>query len=325
MRRVIVSPTLRALLALMLVLTLGSIFHAHGAFLHLSTHRDALRQASVHGILAAGMTLVIVSGGIDLSVGSVVALVAVVASTLAMHLGAPSVLTVGAALAVGASCGAISGALVARAGVQPFVATLAMMVFARGLAKFSSGGMKVSTAVRQADGSYQYVDVPPLFRFLDQRVLFDNVSVVTLVFAGCIAAVWVVLSCTVFGRRLYAVGGNEQAARYAGVPVSFTKIAAYAGCGLLAAVAGLCQAAQEQQGDPETGVGYELTAIAMVVMGGTSLAGGRGGAGFTLLGVLTIGYLEKILSINAVPEAGRLVLTGVVLVLAVLVQRSRSR
>jgi ribose transport system permease protein len=100
-------------------------------------------------------------------------------------------------------------------------------------------------------------------------------------------------------------------------------VAAYVASGLFAAVAGLCQAAQEQQGDPEAGVGYELIAIAMVVIGGTSLAGGRGGMGLTLLGVLTIGYLEKILSINAVPEAARLMLTGVVIVVAVLTQRSR--
>jgi ribose transport system permease protein len=107
------------------------------------------------------------------------------------------------------------------------------------------------------------------------------------------------------------------------VPVNFTKTLAYAASGLLAAVAGICQAAQEHQGDPEAGFGYELTAIAVVVIGGTSLAGGRGGIGLTILGALTIGYLEKILSINAVPEASRLMLTGAIIVLAVLTQRAR--
>jgi ribose/xylose/arabinose/galactoside ABC-type transport system permease subunit len=147
---------------------------------------------------------------------------------------------------------------------------------------------------------------------------------VTVIFLACVAVAWVALSKHRWGRYLYAIGGNEEAARLSGVPVVSAKILAYAASGLFAAVAGLCQAAQEEQGDPEAGSGYELYAIAMVVIGGTSLMGGRGGIGLTLLGVLTIGYLDKILSINAVPEAGRLVLTGIIIVAAVLTQR-RSR
>jgi ribose transport system permease protein len=122
---------------------------------------------------------------------------------------------------------------------------------------------------------------------------------------------------------LYAIGGNEEAARLSGVPVVTAKILAYVAAGVFSAVAGICQAAQEQQGDPEAGFTYELVAIEMVVIGGTSLMGGRGGVGLTLLGVLTVGYLEKILSLNAVSEAGRLMLTGVIIVVAVLAQRSR--
>ncbi len=125
-----------------------------------------------------------------------------------------------------------------------------------------------------------------------------------------------------WGRQLFALGGNE-AARLSGVPVNWAKLIAYAAAGLLSAVAGICQAAQEQQGDPEAGATYELTAIAMVVIGGTNLAGGRGGNRPDLtLGILTIGYLEKILDINAVPEAGRLMATGVIIILAVLTQKA---
>jgi ribose transport system permease protein len=181
--------------------------------------------------------------------------------------------------------------------------------------------MKVSTAVQNPDGTYRYVDVPGLFRAIDTRILGDNVSVVTVVFAGCVALAWLLLARHRWGRQLYAIGGNEDAARLSGVPVAAAKTWAYAVAGLFAAVAGICQAAQEQQGDPEAGAGYELSAIAMVVIGGTSLAGGRGGMGLTLLGVLTIGYLDKILSINAVPLAGRLMLQGIIIVLAVLTQR----
>ena len=144
---------------------------------------------------------------------------------------------------------------------------------------------------------------------------------VTLIFAVCVVIAWLALSRHRWGRYLYAIGGNEEAARLSGIPVISAKTWAYIASGAFAAVAGLCQAAQEQQGDPEAGMGYELTAIAMVVIGGTSLMGGRGGMGLTVLGVLTIGYLNKILSINAIPEAGRLVLTGVIIVVAVLTQR----
>ena len=242
---------------------------------------------------------------------------------MAIHWNWPAWQVVPASLVVGTACGTIAGWITAGWRVQPFIATLAMMVFARGLAKYASGGMKVSTAVQNADGTYRYVHVPPLFNYIDRRILGENLSVVTVIFLICVALAWLALSRHCWGRYLYAIGGNEEAARLSGVPVVGAKVCAYAASGLFAAVAGLCQAAQEQQGDPEAGAGYELVAIAMVVIGGTSLMGGRGGIGLTLLGVLTIGYLDKILSINAVPEAGRLVLTGVIIVAAVMTQRRR--
>jgi ribose transport system permease protein len=309
------------LLALALVIAAGAIFNAQGAFFKMVTHRDTLRQAAVYGILACGMTLVIITAGIDLAVGSILALAAVCGATMSIHWNWPAWEVVPATLAVGAACGAVSGIVAAKLGVQPFIATLAMMVSARGLAKYASGGMKVSTVVQNGDGTYQNVPVPPLFRGIDHAVLGGNVSMVTVIFLVCVAVAWVGLAKHRWGRYLYAIGGNEEAARLSGVPVVAAKIWAYAACGLFAAVAGLCQAAQEQQGDPEAGAGYELYAIAMVVIGGTSLMGGRGGICLTLLGVLTIGYLDKILSINAVPEAGRLVLTGIIIVTAVLTQR----
>jgi ribose transport system permease protein len=315
------SPAGRALLALLLVMAAGALFNAQGAFFKIGTHRDTLRQASVYGILACGMTLVIVSGGIDLAVGSILALTAVCAAKMAIHWSWPSWEVAPGGLAVGMICGAVSGIVTASWRVQPFIATLSMMVFARGLAKYASGGMKVSTVVQNADGTYHNVEVPALFRAIDHSILGGNLSMVTVIFLLCVAVAWVALSKHRWGRYLYAIGGNEEAARLSGVPVVRAKIWAYAASGLFSAVAGLCQAAQEQQGDPEAGAGYELFAIAMVVIGGTSLMGGRGGIGLTLIGVLTIGYLDKILSINAVPEAGRLVLTGIIIVAAVLTQR----
>jgi len=318
------TPATRALIALLLVLLIGCIFNANGAFFKLGTHRDALRQASVFGILACGLTLVIISGGIDLAVGSILALVAVIFSLMIIHWEWTAWVAIPLALLCGLVCGAISGSLTAWFQIQPFIATLAMMVFARGLAKTVSGGTKVSTAVKNPDGTYRYVDVPGVFNFIDSRVLDGHISVVTVVFLLCALVAGIMLSRHAWGRHLYAIGGNEEAARLSGVSVRLSKVVAYAFSGFLAAVAGICQAAQEQQGDPETGGGYELNAIAIVVIGGTTLAGGRGGISLTLLGTLTIGYLEKILSINAVPEASRLMLTGAIIVVAVLAQKRRK-
>ena len=315
------SPAGRALIALLLVLLLGMIFHADGAFHKAGTHRDALRQASIYGILACGMTLVIITGGIDLAVGSVLGLVAVCFSLMTIHWGWSPWMAVPLCLAVGAACGGVSGSLTAGFRIQPFIATLAMMVFARGLAKWVSDGMKISTAVQNADGTYRYVDVPQVFRAIDSQILGDNLSMVSVIFLVCVVVAWVALARHRWGRELYAIGGNEEAARLSGVPVVTSKTLAYVASGALAAVAGMCHAAQAQQGDPEAGVTYELSAIAIVVIGGTNLMGGRGGIGLTLIGTLTIGYLDKILSINAVPEAGRLMLTGTIIVAAVLAQK----
>lgn len=318
------EPWMRALLALALVFALGCIFDANGAFYRWNTHRDMLRQVSVYGILACGMTLVVITGGIDLAVGSVLGLCAVLFAKLSVHAGWPVAAVIPLVLLAGAGSGLVSGSLVARWRLQPFIATLALMVFARGLAKWTSGGQKISGAVPAPDGTYAYVELPPIFSQLDARLLGGNVAAVTLVFLGCLAVSWVVLAKLRYGRYLFATGGNEEAARLSGVPVARAKLLAYGLSGLFAAVAGICQVVQEQQGDPEAGASYELTAIAIAVIGGNSLSGGRGGIGLTLLGALTIGYLEKILSINAVGEASRLMLTGGIIVAAVFLQRRRN-
>lgn len=317
-------PWLRALLALAFVLALGVIFNPGGSFYRWGTHRDMLRQISVPAILACGMTLVIIAGGIDLAVGSVLGLTSVLFAMLALRQQLSPWMAIPLCLLAGGALGSLSGGLIARFKVQPFIATLAMMVFARGLAKSISGGQKISQAVPMADGSYGYVDLPAVFGWLDRKVLGENLTVVTLILMACAAACWLLLSRLRWGRYFYATGGNEEAARLSGIPVRGVKLLAYGLCGVMAAVAGICQAAQEQQGDPEAGGGYELSAIAIVVIGGNSLLGGRGGIGYTLLGALTIGYLEKILSMNAVGEASRLMLTGGIIVVAVLLQKVRG-
>lgn len=318
------SPVARALLALFAVIVIGVLFNADGAFYAWHTHRDMLRQVSVYGILACGMTLVIIAAGIDLSVGSILGLVAILFSIITIHWGWSAWLAIPICLAAGAACGLLSGALIARFTLQPFIVTLAMMVFARGLAKYLSGGKKISTYVELPGGGFENRTLPGIFSAIDTRVLGGNVAVVTLIFLFCIAVAWVLLNNTRAGRHLYAVGGNETAAHLSGVPVLRVKLLAYGASGIFAAIGGICQAAQETQGDPEAGSSYELSAIAIVVIGGTNLMGGRGSVLLTLLGALTIGYLEKILSLNAVGEASRLMLTGGIIVAAVLLQRRRS-
>jgi len=318
-------PVTRALLALLLMLVIGCLFNADGAFFRWSVHRDTMRQVSVYGILACGMTVVIITAGIDLSVSSLLALGAVLFAWFTLPLGWPAALAIPLVLLACTILGSASGALVARMGIQPFIVTLAMMVFARGLAKVVSGGQKITNYVTAADGSTRLIEQPPVYQIIDSRILGGNISIVTIIFLACVAATWIVLARLRLGRHIYAVGGNSEGARLSGVPVSWTLIAAYALSGFFSAVAGICQAAQETHGDPETGMGYELDAIAMVVIGGTTLAGGKGSVVLTLIGVLTIGYLQKILSLNAAPEATRLMLTGAIIICAVWFQRGRKR
>jgi ribose transport system permease protein len=321
----VLLPRLRPLVPLVAVLLAGVLLNANGAFFEWQTQRAVLREVAVGGILACGMTVVIVAGGIDLAVGSVLGLSAVTLAWLTLLHGVSGWLAVPTVLGVGALAGFVSGALVAWPRLQPFIVTLGMMVFARGLAKELSGGEKISTYVHTPDGRFADVPLPTVFTAVDGRVLGGNLSVVTLILAASALATFIVLERLRIGRYLYAVGGNFEAARLSGVPVRFTQIFAYVLCGFFSAVAGICQAAQETHGDPETGAGYELDAIAMVVLGGTSLAGGRGGIGLTLVGVLTLGYLQKVLSLNAYSSELRLMLTGAIVILAVLFQRRPGR
>lgn len=318
MKRWLGLPAIQASIPLLVVLLLGAAFSRDGAFFEWATHRAMLREISVHGILACGMTLVIIAGGIDLSVGSVLGLGAVTFALFSMPLELGPAVSVGGVLGLAVLLGAISGILISFAKLQPFIATLAMMVFARGLAKHLSDGKKVTTYVDATGTSVPY---PEIFAALDTRIFGGQIAVVTVIFAICALVSHLILAHMRLGRYLYAVGGNPDAARLAGVPVRLTSISAYVISGLFAGIAGICQAAQETHGDPETGTGYELDAIAIVVLGGTSLMGGRGGILQTLIGALTLGYLQKVLSLNAVSTESRLMLTGAIIVGAVLFQR----
>jgi ribose transport system permease protein len=290
-------------------------------FLSLRTQLDILFEYCEYGLLATGMTLVILSGGIDLSVSSVLGLCATLFALLTVGYGWGIPSAVAAVVACGVVAGAVNGALVARFRLQPFVATLAMMTAARGAAKLVSGGIKVQPAAQPWYALTQ--DTPGFFRWMTTSLPGIGMQPATVLFLVCILIMALVVRRSAYGRKLYAIGGNEEAARLAGIPVGGVKLQTYVLCGVFAALAGIVNCCRLDIGDPEAGFTFELDAIAATVIGGTSLAGGRGGMMFTLIGVLIMAYINKILSLNAVAIDRRMIIQAAIIVVAVLIQRQR--
>lgn len=319
----------RGIAALVAVFLLGVFFTPKSyttgwpIFLTLRTQSDILFEYAEYGILATGMTLVILAGGIDLSVGSVLGFAATLFSLLVIAHGWSPVPAILVAVLAGGLAGSVNGWLISRFRIQPFVATLAMMVAARGAAKWISGGIKVQPGAREWYALQS--GTPDFYAWMTTRLPGIGLQPITLLFIINIIAMLLVVRYTRFGRHLYAIGGNEEAARLSGIRIGWNKVCAYALCGAMAALAGISNASRLELGDPEAGFTYELDAIAAVVIGGTSLMGGRGGMFFTLIGTLIIGYINKILSINNVEEAFRLLAKGGIIVAAVLIQQRRSR
>jgi ribose transport system permease protein len=266
---------------------------------------NVLRQNAFTAILAAGMTFVILTAGIDLSVGSVVALSGVLCADLLVR-GWPLPLAVGAGLLVGVITGAINGAAVTILRVPAFISTLATMLIVRGVAfKY--------TDARTISG------LPASFAVLSNGVV--TASVVALIFLLS----WFALTRTPFGRHVYAVGGNESAAWLSGIRVARVRLAVYSVCGLGAGLAGVLVASRLNAGYPRAGEYYELDAIAAVVVGGTSLFGGSGSVWSALAGAFFIGILNNGLNLFRVSPYEQLVVKGVVLLAAASLDRWRSR
>jgi len=282
-------------------------------FLGAGNLTDILRQVSEKGILAVGMTFVILAGGIDLSVGSALAFAATLSSVMLMRGGYGTPETLLAVLAAGLLIGAVNAIVITKGRIQSFIVTLAMMSGARGLARLVSGGSGVEIG-------YGEGGAPPSFAALGGK-LGALVPVPAIIFLAAVAAAWIVLNKTRFGRYVHAVGSNETATRLSGVNVNAVKFGVFSICGLLAALAGIIHSAQLEQGNPNDGVAYELDAIAAVVIGGTSLSGGAGTVVGTLAGTLIIGIINNILGLNNVDANVQLLLKGVIIVGAVLLQR----
>ncbi|MFF6928196.1 ABC transporter permease/substrate-binding protein [Streptomyces californicus] len=305
-RRVLLdNGALSALVVLVVAMSLLS-----GDFLTTQNLLNVGVQAAVTAILAFGVTFVIVSAGIDLSVGSVAALSATVLAWSATSAGVPVVLAVVLAILTGIACGFVNGALVSYGKLPPFIATLAMLSIARGLSLVISQGSPIAfpdSVSRLGDTLGGWLPVP----------------VLVMIAMGLVTAL--VLGRTFIGRSMYAIGGNEEAARLSGLRVKRQKIVIYALSGLFAAVAGIVLASRLISAQPQAAQGYELDAIAAVVIGGASLAGGVGKASGTLIGALILAVLRNGLNLLSVSAFWQQVVIGVVIALAVLLDTLRRK
>ncbi|CAK1268925.1 carbohydrate ABC transporter permease [Burkholderia pseudomallei] len=291
-----------------LVAVCVAMVFASDSFLSAANLENVLRQVSINAIIGVGMTCVILTGGIDLSVGSVMALSGTLAAGLLVA-GANGAAALAAGIGVGVALGAASGLFVAFAGMPPIIVTLATMGIARGLALIYTGGYPI-------DG------LPDWVRFFGSgKVLGVQMPVLTMLAVYALA--WLMLERMPFGRYVYAIGGNEHATRLSGVRVSRVKLAVYTFAGLTSALAALVLTGRLMSGQPNAGGGFELDAIAAVVMGGTSIAGGRGSIVGTLVGALLLGVLNNGLNMIGVNPYVQNVIKGAIILLAIYIGRER--
>ncbi|HET9137963.1 ABC transporter permease [Actinophytocola sp.] len=297
---------LLALVGVLGVLLVVGLITTQGNFLSESNLSIMLRQAAAIGVVSVGMTFVIISGGIDLSVGSILALSSVWMTTLATQSYGPWVMVL-CALLVGLGCGLVNGVLIAYGNVVPFIATLAMFVAARGLAERLSGRRT------------QVVGDTGFLTFFRGDLL--GIPVLIIMLAVVFAIGWVVLNRTTFGRRTFAVGGNAEAARLAGINIKWHTALVYGIAGLCCGIAAIMVVARTTSGASTNGTLYELDAIAAVVIGGTLLTGGRGTMIGTLIGVLIFSVLNSIFTQNHLETDIQQIAKGVIIVAAVLLQQ----
>jgi len=314
----------QSLLGLVLVLVGGIIFspERNGEILFLSADNLAniVRSVSETGIIAVGMTFVIIAGGIDLSVGAVLGLSGVLVARLMIDWNYGTAVAIVIVLIAGLLFGVFQGLVSNYLRIQAFIVTLAGLQLARGLARIISGDKFINISF--GNGRKQ---APSSFSVLGDRIFGGVLPVSALIFLGVGIIGSIVLNTTRFGRHVFAVGGNERAARLSGINVRYVKIVTFAICGVTAALSGILDAGQLAFANPDSGTGYELTAIAAVVIGGTSLFGGEGTVVGTLAGALLLGSLNNILQLNNINANLQLIVTATIIVLAAALQHLASR
>jgi ribose transport system permease protein len=305
----------QSLLGLILVVIGGIIFsprrHGHILFLAPENIANIVRSISETGILALGMTFVIIAGGIDLSVGAILGLASVLTATLFINEGWGIASTLPLVIVTCTAFGLLQGYLANRLRIQAFIVTLAGLQAGRGLALIASNNTFININYGQGPGN-----APPAFAILGERIFGDIFPVATLIFIILAALAIFLLNQTRYGRYVFAVGGNERAARLSGIPVRWVKVSVYGLSGLCSGIAGIVHAGQFSFGSPNDGSGYELSAIAAVVIGGTDLFGGAGSMIGTIAGAVMLGALANILQLNDVSAAMQLLATGAIIVLA---------
>ena len=313
-----------AIIAGLLVLLIALNVATHGDFLAPGNVLNILRQIAVNAILATGQTFVIITAGIDLSVGSLIALTGVLMAGVlgANHTVWPAMLlAIVVGLGVGGAAGTINALPVVRFGLPPFITTLAMMLMARGLAFMYTNGSPI-----EIDNTpFNQLGTGLLLPALGRLVHIPGVPVPVVIMLAVVFAASFLLGQTRFGRYVYAIGGNEEAARLSGINVAGVKLGVYIISGALAGLASLLLAARLNSGIPQSGQGYELQSIAAVVVGGTSLMGGRGSIGGTFVGALLIGVLYNIMNLLNVQSYAQEVVLGAVILVAVLLDELRKR
>ena len=302
------SRQLGTLIGLLILITFFWILTPH--FLTVSNLLNVAQQTAINAIIAVGLTFVIITAGIDLSVGSILAFSGVVLAS-ALNAGMPIPVAITLGVLVGLACGSINGLLIAYGKLPPFISTLGMMSVARGAALMYTNGRPISGF--SAD-----------FRFLATGEIFSIPTSIIIMIVVYLVAHFI-LTKTKLGRYIYAIGGNEEAARLSGINVAFYKIIVYGICGLLSGLAAVILTARLNSAQPIAGIMYELDAIAATVIGGTSLMGGEGRVMGTLIGALIMGVLRNGLNLLGVSSFLQQTIIGSVIIIAVLVDMTLKR
>ncbi|MBC2857276.1 ribose ABC transporter permease [Cetobacterium sp. 2A] len=301
-------------LILILLMISGFFGIINNNFFSLYNIQNIFKQSSINGLIAFGMTFVILLGCIDLTVGSTLALVGYLAGIMLVTLQLPIIIVIPVALAMGTTLGLVNGILVSKIKLQPFIATLITMTIYRGITLIISKGLPIRNIN----------NVSPLMKYINRGEI-GKLPISMIIYLIIFGVLWFILGKTVFGKHLYATGGNEEAARLSTVPINKIKMIAYSVSGFLSALAGILYISRYNSIYPNAGQGAELDAIAAVVIGGTSMSGGKGKIFGTLIGALIIGILNNGLNLLGVSSFYQEVIKGLVILLAVVADRKKTK
>ena len=304
------NQNLGTIVALIILIVFVSVLNP--AFLQVNNLLNLMRQLIINGFIALGMTFVILTGGIDLSVGSTLALTSAIFAGL-LQGGMPTILAILIALGIGLILGLINGILITKGKLAPFIVTLATMTIFRGLTLVYMDGRPI--AGPKDDFAFQFLGKGQFFGIPFQVILFIIAYLI----------LWILLTKTSYGRKIYAVGGNEKASFISGIKIDKVKILVYVISALMAVLSGLILTSRLNSAQPTAGSAYEMDAIAAVVLGGTSMTGGSGSLTGTLIGILILGVLNNGLNLLGVSSFYQQIVKGVVILIAVLIDRKRNK